>query len=497
MQLRSLTAAVVTLLALTIPCAAAFFFSPPAARAPSTAVPVGCLQEGCDQLRRYAFSPLPLMPAANRTVRVGVVNATQWVPPHPRCSSTGEMVVCTASSGEQHQHEHATPLVVMAAFDASLQPLWRYTLNASSPTLPLTMDAGGPPMMNDYGQTVSSDGRVLVGVEADGAPFGDAITIVPAMAGGVYGLSITSNAVILIASRRDTLAGYLTNGVPHASIMLNAVSPDGRHNGTYFSRGPPLVLGSRCYLTTTFVADAPSKNGGEQPPFCRLYAVDISRTMANRMTVAWEVQLPCPANQTDRSTPASPGFVATALESGVLCTTARNNVTMGSDDWLCVQDNGDSATLLPPVHANGRIVAAAQVSADMMALAVLGQNSTYMMTVDSAKGVVMGNVSVGTATGGAQLLSAPIMVVLASANGTQAEPSLLTQLWLPGTGIVVGLWGTSPLRFLHKVATLPLADVSSTSDQQMLWLGHDGHVDSNSATLVIPLAKGLGYIQWE
>lgn len=475
----------------------------------------GCLQEGCNSLRHYTYTPPGQLPAFNSTLCRSRLVTMPDMPQRPRCVSNGVAAVCTAGAATS-----GTPEVGLAALDVHGRLLWAYNRSSLLPLLP----TGALPLMNPIGQAVASDGAVLVGVDAAGQPLGPPIVITPAMYGGVYSLGLTANGVIIIASRRSTLAGYLTNGIPHASIRLNATSPDGKTAGLYVPRSAPVVNVDRIYLQTVFVpglhGSSVEDDGAEvnNSLYCRIYAVDVARTLNNRMSVAWWVQTSCPtAIASNKTTNTAPSAVLMNVGNH-LCWASRNdsaNASLLSDSWTCLVDNNSSAHVVgASVALDGQLMAAAHVpvSSDGVNLAVLAVNhnddwNASLLLVNCSSQRALSRLSLPAALNvtGARWAGAPVTVTpcLSAVEEEQGEQKegreggvatcVLSAVELPDNSTIVVGWTVARPQWLRFLSLVQLPADSGTVEQQMLWL-HDS--SGNTSSLVVPTTEGLVYIDW-
>ncbi len=211
--------------------------------------------------------------------------------------------------------------------------------SSSAPSFPL--------LDNDRMRGYYSDGSAFVGwTKPNGRPLGAPVLVRPEL-GKTASPALTDNGVVVLASLdaqvSGAVAGYLTNGVPHASLTLRDVIHD--VEGVHVPAGEVLVTGGgdRILVPTRFYYTAVvdkkngdkeqnSSNGGSKsmertsssttsnlPPrpefwsdhdtisgskgdkfklavestVCRVFAIDVRRTLNNRFLVAWNTSVPC------------------------------------------------------------------------------------------------------------------------------------------------------------------------------------------------------------
>jgi len=264
--------------------------------------------------------------------------------------------------------------------------------------------------MTSGGAGFATDGYTFVGFDQSGNPLGDPVIIDPPL-GLTFSPLLTDNGVVILTSRDSNIAGYLTNGVPHASITLAAVVAGIR--GKFVPTGQPAVNGSRIYVSAQFQPDngqrwfgpagAPHASNGLQ---CRLFAIDVHRTLNERLQVRWNVSIPCWKHARVRGLTVSDRATAGLKADGTNITDA-------------------SAPLL--VH-NGLVCVAGANPGDGSQTGIVtcipGDNGAGSNSLPLA-GLVVG---ISSAADGREL-GAGVWVTLAGADGVASLVLLDTQSW--------------------------------------------------------------------
>lgn len=163
------------------------------------------------------------------------------------------------------------------------------SINFTSSELP-TCDTTPIVALNSDGEvfvvTMSAAAGEMAAVNVDGGFVGDPIS---APLTGAAPPAVTTNGVVIWLRNSGILAGYLVNGVPHASmrvprpITAAAVGgPDG--NSVFF---------------ISEVSDAVATH-------CVLIRVDVARTMNSRFSTIWQQTVQCPSMSTSAPNNVAP-----------------------------------------------------------------------------------------------------------------------------------------------------------------------------------------------
>jgi hypothetical protein len=282
-------------------------------------------------------------------VTVAASNSSQLL-----CSSIAGVVVCTVDGNLPNMTAAAAAGSGAAGVGGGVTPndghapdgvlgidadsgkiAWRSSAISSTAAHALLLDGSSI--------ALASDGSVYAGYTLfAGKPLGPP-TPMPGNNGGAFALSSTDNGVVMLLQRSGVVAGYLTNGIVHASILLAGSSPAGAP-GLFVPLGAPVVVEAvpgegrnRVVFVTAFHpssaalassaaaaaaaaavvpaarAAAVEDSGGElgagrsrnsnedhhhddhdnTTNICRVYAVDVHRTIDKRFTVAWYFELAC------------------------------------------------------------------------------------------------------------------------------------------------------------------------------------------------------------
>lgn len=436
----------------------------------------------------------------------------------------------------------------VTAYEGSAEVAW----NAPPPPTA----TGALPLLDIAGSSVTTDGSHLVGRNARGQPLGPDIAIVPAL-GPTWSTAATHNNVLVLATRvGGSLAAYLTNGIPHASFVLNGTAPGGGGPGFYTALGPPLVENNRLYIATAFRLP-----NGQPPPgaaSCRVYAIDVARTLNHRLRIGWWTPVPCPAASTApaEGVPAPP--VPLIGAGGNLC------LATAAGAFICLRDNGTHALAAVHLALPGRLWAAAAAPlpdtssptlqdtwaggnaaeketrersqgrgertqamlADdddgMVLLHVQShEGASLLLRVNASSGVLVGSTNVSAAlhmSSATLQTTAPLVVTICSrATGSDdVVPCALSALRNGSSNAapaMMAAWDLSgppsaPLGVLWTVA-LPSGDAGTVIGQALPLMTHEG--DATAATmeakdtstangprsmLLVPTLAGAVFLQW-
>jgi hypothetical protein len=274
------------------------------------------------------------------------------------CTSSEETAVCTVNSGDQYTaNGRVQPGVFALGSSGSVK--WNSSSILATRSAPLqgTVEGGGL-------EIIVTDGKQLVAFDAAGASLGPAISLHSDKE--AYGLTLTDNGVVLVADKACELAGYLTNGVIHASMRFRANIAG--VDGCFAPLSMPAVNSTlnRVYIATQF--DQPlsktnhlskthrlSKNSSGVT-VCRIYAVDIHRTMDNRMQTAWTSDYRCRRNSGTNVPSQDPPLL---LLNGTLYFESAGSGSSSSSfapHLFALSDDGDNSTVLfaTPLPPSGK-----------------------------------------------------------------------------------------------------------------------------------------------
>eukprot|EP00730_Choanoeca_flexa_P007137 TRINITY_DN12285_c0_g1_i10.p1 TRINITY_DN12285_c0_g1~~TRINITY_DN12285_c0_g1_i10.p1 ORF type:complete len:449 (+),score=73.07 TRINITY_DN12285_c0_g1_i10:102-1448(+) len=294
-----------------------------------------CRMNGCDEARTFHL---------NATAPAALSVAGFIAQPQLQCiANLEDLVVCTSVLGGPSWNQSAIPGLTAYSADSNT-PVWNSTEIFSSTAFAFS---------DLQGNVFASDGFVLVATSAEGQPLGQPIIITPVL-GDFSSLTATHNQVFVLPAKHGDIATYLSNGVPLGALWLN----DTQHNeyGTYVSAAPAVVYQSRFYLATQFQSVTPTTHDGTA---CRLYAVDVHRTLVGKMIVAWNVDYICPSRSQDQVRSE-----ATILRSQqTICVVVGDNST-DQDSIMCVRDQSNTAQPTLMVPCNGTVVSMTLASYD-------------------------------------------------------------------------------------------------------------------------------------
>ena len=225
------------------------------------------------------------------------------------------------------------------ASSSSLPPKSPTTSSARSTLFAIDVDSGNEtwgsadisstgahPLLDEEalgGIAVASDGSFLAGFSLAGSALGPP-TFVSNDRNGTFSLAATDNGVIMLVERAGVVSGYLTDGIVHASVRLTDTVAG--EPGLFVPISPPLIVPSgnnaskattddnrnRVLMLTAFerLQDSPSKGKATSirgataadadhndndavDSTCRVYAIDVARTISNRFSVAWHLDVAC------------------------------------------------------------------------------------------------------------------------------------------------------------------------------------------------------------
>jgi hypothetical protein len=410
------------------------------------------------------------------------------------------------------------------AYNVSGAALWSYlnqpAANTASPIL-------------SYGSSasISTDGSRLVGLDAFGSPLGPTIDIVPPL-GPTWPTVATHNGVVMLSACCGGIAGYLTDGVPHASTVLQGKGPQGQ-DGIYTPLGAPLVMENRLVYLTAFRADGVCGESQGRASMaaaaqadasaCRIYAVDVARTLDDRLRVAWTRNVSCPAQTSQAAATSSPpGALAIATPGGLMCFGVGEPVTM-----LCLQDAGNTSTVVPQDALPGAVAAVAApalaeeadegsgaLAADgpwvdsellVLHLEAYDNSTSRLAVVNASSGHVVSTTDVQKALGSEIRLQRTTFMSVMATNGTAsrwtpegASPAayLLTAAHNRTTGaslMVAWQLPTEPTHSIEPLWTLPLpspaADASVVGQALILQA-------SGVTSLLVPTSAGPAFFTW-
>lgn len=312
--------------------------------------PSTCQFDGCDCFQTRSFRVnLTDASAGGSTAAAGY--------PLSSCTSWNGMLVCTtqnATISKQQPGVYAIRLGSGVGAGPAPRVAWASKQVVGTDALPL---------LDLAGDSFSVDGLALFGANADGVPLGLPVVITPFI-GPVHSMTGTTNNVMLIPSKHKNIAAYLTNGVPHASIWLNDTIQG--QQGTFTALHTPVVFSTRAIFMTQFHAAASTPSQPLPPPqttgrssnrtSCRLYALDVKRSIAGRLSVPWFVDTACPASFNPQTPPALLGMQATSevcfavpasptlrFQRGKVGSSSSSNVT--ETEIKCVSSMTGNATI--------------------------------------------------------------------------------------------------------------------------------------------------------
>ncbi len=146
--------------------------------------------------------------------------------------------------------------------------------------------------------------------------------------------------MVVIPSKFGDLAAFLENGIPEAALYLSDIIDD--IPGVFEPFQKPCLIGSRFYLLTKF---------NTLRNICRLYAIDVQRTMSQRLRVVWYQPFTC---FTDIEFPVATPLVALDTILVFARGQTSNNTLFGFQD-LGNSSNALFETFIPDVPASVRI----------------------------------------------------------------------------------------------------------------------------------------------
>lgn len=141
------------------------------------------------------------------------------------------------------------------------------------------------PILDNYGDVTGSDGTKLVHYDQNGKAY----PAIPCQGlRPLFNMGLVGDDFLLLVSENGNIVVRQTNGVPVGSISINT-TVDGV-NGTFVPVAQPVVNSNanRFYLLTVFIP----QNFEEDLAYLdqsemRVYAVDVYRSISNRIAIAW------------------------------------------------------------------------------------------------------------------------------------------------------------------------------------------------------------------
>jgi hypothetical protein len=249
------------------------------------------------------------------------------------CTSYQQTAVCVTNYG--NEVAAAQSGAGLFALNSSGSVLWSNSIISATRSAPLQGTAGGGP------ETVVTDGNQLVAFGAGGKSLGPSISL--HSQSEAFSLTLTDNGVVIIADKACGMAGYLTNGVIHASMQFRATIAGS--DGCFAPSSMPAINRTlnRVYIAAQF--DQPLNSS--EVAVCRIYAVDIHRTMDNRMHTAWTQDYRC-FSSTSHTTQDNPFL----LLDNTLYFESAGPGSSPQSNLLALHDNGTSASVLfsRPLH---------------------------------------------------------------------------------------------------------------------------------------------------
>eukprot|EP01147_Barroeca_monosierra_P004589 gene4589-8579_t len=235
-----------------------------------------CRFDGCDELQSRTFTLNASAPSHISHIYYKIMTTGF---PMSSCTSWEEIVFCTTLN---------------ATLQASQPGLYAFSAHTDQPDViwstKQVLGTFALPLLDIDGDSFSVDGLVLYGANAGGVPLGLPIIIAPQL-GEVFSMTGTTNEVMLIPSFHGPIAAYLTNGVPHASIWINDTING--HHGIFMAQHTPVIFGPRAIFLVRFNPD-PASSNDNVPPTCKIVALDVHRTISDRLQIAWNTSVPCP-----------------------------------------------------------------------------------------------------------------------------------------------------------------------------------------------------------
>lgn len=142
------------------------------------------------------------------------------------------------------------------------------------------------PIIDNYGDVTGSDGDKLVHYDQNGKTY-------PAIPchnlKPIFSMALVGDSDLLLVSGNGNIVVRETNGIPVGSLTLNATVKG--TNGTFVPIAQPAINSNenRFYLLTSFVA----QNSYIDDDFSgvRVYAIDVHKSISNRVTIAWSVSV--------------------------------------------------------------------------------------------------------------------------------------------------------------------------------------------------------------
>jgi hypothetical protein len=283
-----------------------------------------CFSYGCDDARTFAF-------AGPLDVNMGTLTLS-WAKPHLAssgasllCTSTSlDLAVCTvqraeASAEAEGDAEAKAATGVLDSGSSSsaggaISVLAWTSAGESRWNLSVLDPLSSYAYLDVLGNSVLCNGLLLASVDQDGNLRSRPISVVPNV-DVIQSPVVTANDVIMFSSLSGTVFGYLTNGVPHASIWLND-TVDGQP-GSFLPITAPIGSDedSLVFVLTRFTPSSggESSSGGG---LCRLYAIAVMRTIDQRLLVLWHFDYNCTSTSTSTNGATIPSPFITA--AGVL-----------------------------------------------------------------------------------------------------------------------------------------------------------------------------------
>eukprot|EP00041_Stephanoeca_diplocostata_P030982 m.951106 g.951106 ORF g.951106 m.951106 type:complete len:525 (-) comp23862_c0_seq3:4215-5789(-) len=253
---------------------------------------VGCGSWGCDQGRSFQLGGIPPL-SKNTSVRWVAAPGTAL---RVQCVAVTTYAVCSCSyrtnSSTTQGHGSKSEIQPLRATDERLD-IVSYTAADgqqffASNQLPSAMVY---PLVSDTVILVLGT-DAMSGLAIDGSPVGQ---IIPVNLHGVYPPSITANGVFMFVFPRGEIAGYLTNGIPHASMYVKGKPVSAGAVG-----GPDMnTIFFISQLQNSHISGKDALAGGFNSreltlDSCIVYAIGVYRRMDQRFGMEWNTSIPCP-----------------------------------------------------------------------------------------------------------------------------------------------------------------------------------------------------------
>jgi hypothetical protein len=359
------------------------------------------------------------------------------------------------------------------SFDATGRLVWNNSLLLPTPAYPF-LDVDGDALV--------SDGRFLQTLNGLGRPLVPQEDIVPSLYTIQRTPTLTEDDVLMFGSSTGHIAGYLTDGTPHASLALNTTWPEAK--GLVVPLAPMTVAGTRIFFPAISL---------EAVPQCSLFAFDVTRSLARRLSLAWRLSIPCPSRSSGagaetEGSPLLPSVPFVQANDTVSCVGASDE-TRHAHALACYIDNDTFGKLLFSLPLSAQISALAlapSTTSDDLVVVSLVANSTILV-VNISLGTTVAHIDLCASSSDACSLPLPHAPLAVTAATNASAPILLalTQTASRGTSPSLSLE-------LHSPAAVSLSAFDLTTLAPLWTNPVPGALQTSPASQILPLTSPAG-----